>query len=240
MSTWVHRAMFKAPWWSLPINPAFLPRRALWQAMEEAATSARGRLLDVGCGSKPYRTIFTQVTEYLGLELDTEKNRATQHADLYYDGKTFPVADESVDTVLCNQVLEHVADPEEFLSEIHRVLRPGGTLILTVPFFWPEHEQPHDNRRYTSFGLRNQLLAAGFVARKQAKLTRGGGVLFALAAAGINASLRNSPLPFRLLMRMIVIAPLSLLGWMLTTIASGDAELFLDYFVICQKNARTE
>lgn len=235
MNTWVHRAMFKAPWWSLPINPAFLPRRALWQAMEESAASAHGRLLDVGCGSKPYRTIFTRVTEYLGLELDTEENRATQHADFYYDGQTFPVADESVDTVLCNQVLEHVADPDEFLSEIFRVLRPGGTLILTVPFIWPEHEQPHDNRRYTSFGLRNQLLAAGFAPRKQAKLIRGGGVLFALAAAGINAYLRNSPLLIRVLMRIIVIAPLSLAGWMLTMIAASDTEMYLDNFVIFQK-----
>ncbi|MDD2663763.1 MAG: class I SAM-dependent methyltransferase [Dechloromonas sp.] len=237
MKRWLATAQFRAPWWALPINPAFLPRRALWRAMNEAAPQARGRLLDLGCGSKPYRELFPQVNEYLGLELDTPENRQTKQADLYYDGGRFPLADTSVDAVLCNQVLEHVFWPEAFLAEMMRVLRPGGILILTVPFLWPEHEQPHDCLRYTSFGLRDRLEQTGLTVERQCKLTPGAGALCALAADRLNTALRPAPLPLRLLGRAGLIAPLSLLGWLLAAMAPADAELYLDNFVICRKPA---
>lgn len=227
--------MFAAPWWALTLNAAFLPRRALWRAMERSAEMAHGRLLDVGCGTKPYRLLFTQVHEYIGLELGTPENRETKQAELYYDGNTFPIADASVDTVLCNQVLEHVFNPEAFLAEIFRVLRPNGVLILTVPFLWPEHEQPYDCLRYTSFGLKNRLERAGFNLEHQGKLTRGGAALCALAADKINTALRWMPLPGRLLGRLLLIAPFSLVGWMLDLLTSTTTELYLDNFVICRK-----
>lgn len=237
MNRWVATAMFAAPWWALPINPAFLPRRALWRAMAEAAPLVRGRLLDVGCGTQPYRSLFTQVEEYLGLELDTPENRRTKQADLFYDGDRFPVADGSFNTVLCNQVLEHIFRPERFLTEITRILRPGGCLIMTVPFLWPEHEQPYDCLRYTSFGLRDQLERTGLIVERQQKLTLGGGALCALAADRLNTRLRPAPLMLRLLVRGLLIGPLSLLGWLLAATAPADAELYLDNFVVCRKPA---
>ncbi|MER2513613.1 MAG: class I SAM-dependent methyltransferase [Nitrosomonas ureae] len=235
MSPWQATAMFAAPWWSLPINSAFLPRRALWQAMVEVAPLARGRLLDVGCGNKPYQSLFTQVEEYLGLELDTPENRCTKKADLFYDGEHFPVADNSFNTIICNQVLEHIFRPEQFLAEIIRILRPSGCLIITVPFFWPEHEQPYDCLRYTSFGLRDWLERVGLVVEHQRKLTPGGGALCALAADRLNTCLRSSPLLLRLLGRGLFIGPISLLGWLLAATASTNAELYLDNLVVCRK-----
>lgn len=239
MSDWINQAMFEAPGWALPINPVFLPRRALWRAMAETAPQVHGRLLDVGCGSQPYRALFRGVSEYIGLELDTPDNRATKQADLYYDGNTFPVIEGSVDAVLCNQVLEHVFNPARFLAEIARVLRPGGVLILTVPFLWPEHEQPYDCLRYTSFGLRDRLTTAGLAPERQVKLTRGGAVLCALAADRINTLLRPTPLPVRLLGRGVLITPLSAVGWLLDATASEQTELYLDNFVICRKASVT-
>lgn len=229
--------MFAAPWWALPFNPAFLPRRALWRAINAAAPAASGRLLDVGCGSQPYRPVFTQVTEYLGLELDTPANQQSKPADLYYDGTHFPLPDANCDVVLCNQVLEHVFAPERFLAEIARVLRPNGLLILTVPFLWPEHEQPNDCLRYTSFGLRDRLERAGFKLERQTKLIRGGGALCALAADRLNARLRWLPLPARLVGRALLIAPISLVGWLFDAACAADTELYLDNFVICRKAA---
>ena len=66
------------------------------------------------------------------------------------------------DHVVLTQVLEHVPEPARVLAELHRVLKPGGTLWLTAPFFYAEHERPYDFFRYTQFGLRRLLESAGF------------------------------------------------------------------------------
>ena len=83
-------------------------------------------------------------------------------ADIIGSLQDLPVADASFDAVLCTQVLEHVADPLAVLSELRRVTRPGGQLLLTVPLVWPLHEEPYDFFRYTPHGLRHLLTAAGF------------------------------------------------------------------------------
>jgi SAM-dependent methyltransferase len=64
--------------------------------------------------------------------------------------------------VLLTQVLEHIPEPATVLAELHRVLKPGGTLWLTAPLFYAEHEKPYDFFRYTQFGLRHLLGGAGF------------------------------------------------------------------------------
>jgi SAM-dependent methyltransferase len=125
-----------------------------------AALHARGRLLDVGCGDKPYEAIFRpHVTEYVGIEHEgvfpsTHASSAERRPDLYYDGKRLPFADHSFDTVLSIQVLEHTPKPQALLDEMARVLRPDGLLILSAPFSARLHEEPYDYFRYTPHGLR--------------------------------------------------------------------------------------
>src|SRR5205814_177285 len=78
------------------------------------------------------------------------------------DGRVVPYTDASFDAVICTQVLEHSVDPDALLREMWRVLRPGGRLLITVPFMWGLHETPFDFRRYSSFGLPRAVEAAGF------------------------------------------------------------------------------
>ena len=136
------------------------------------SSKLKGRLLDVGCGSKPYQELFA-VDDYIGLDIDNEAMRNRKIADYFYDGTTFPFNDNEYDSVLCNQVLEHVFNPDEFLSEIKRVLKPGGRLLLTVPFVWDEHEQPHDYARYSSFGLKALIDKNGFNVIEYKKIMHG-------------------------------------------------------------------
>jgi len=68
-----------------------------------------------------------------------------------------------VDTVTLFQVLEHIAEPQQLLDEVYRILKPGGRLIITVPFMWHIHEAPHDYYRYTRYGLEYMLRKAGFL-----------------------------------------------------------------------------
>ena len=80
----------------------------------------------------------------------------------YYDGERWPIHDATVDVVLSTETLEHVPDPPQYLAEAFRCLKPGGELILTVPFAARWHFIPHDYWRFTPSGLRRLLSAAGF------------------------------------------------------------------------------
>lgn len=77
------------------------------------------------------------------------------NVDLVADGHRLPLADASVDTVICKAVLEHVEDPGAVVAEIARVLRPGGLVYLDIPFLFIEHAYPSDFTRFTSSGVRN-------------------------------------------------------------------------------------
>ena len=128
-----------------------------------ASVSVGARVLDAGAGIAPYRGHFTH-TRYETADFHAVEK---EYGDTDYvcDLRAIPVPDCTFDGVLLTQVLEHTPDPHRVLSELHRVLVPGGTLWLTAPLFYPEHEQPYDFYRYTQFGFRYQLEAAGFAIR---------------------------------------------------------------------------
>ena len=141
-----------------------------WALLERSlrgiAPQARGRLLDVGCGEKPYAAWFEPfVDSYIGVELaatfaaTAAGGRA--RADVVYSGGTLPFRDGAFDTVLSVQVLEHTARPGALVAEMSRVLARDGLLILTAPFQFRLHEQPHDFFRFSPHGLRQLCEAAG-------------------------------------------------------------------------------
>lgn len=236
MKPFLLSAMFNPPWWAIFLNPHFLPRRALFRAMRDAGPRLHSRILDVGCGTQPYRKLLTSASAIVGLELDTPANRrGDKRVDAFYDGKTMPFPDCDFQGILCNQVLEHVACAQDFLGEINRVLALEGTLILSVPFIWPEHEQPWDMRRFTSYGLANQLSNAGFELVSHSKLVGGTAALCALMADRINAKISGFPLVMRLLVRSTIVASWSLLGALFLILPRKDPVLFLDNFVVALK-----
>lgn len=116
---------------------------------------ARGRLLDLGAGKVPFYGIYKdQVEENLCIDWANSLHQ-NPHLDIVADlNQVFPLPDNSFDSILCSDVLEHIADPSFFMAETARVLKPGGDLMLMVPFFYWLHETPHDYYRYTEFALR--------------------------------------------------------------------------------------
>jgi SAM-dependent methyltransferase len=152
---------------SPPCRPSTLDsfgnRRLLLRALTEALPNFRGRMLDVGCGYQPYRSLLlsppSKVSDYIGLDLPDNIYRSP---DLSWDGRRIPLDDASIDSVLLTEVLEHCPDPECVLRETARVLKPGGFMFLTVPLIWPIHTVPNDEFRYTPFALRRLLDQAGF------------------------------------------------------------------------------
>lgn len=117
------------------------------------------KILDYGCGNKPYRELFgAKFRTYVGA--DIAGNRA---AELVLDGEgRVPAEDGSFDCVLSSQVLEHVTNPKLYLKEAHRLLRPGGSLVLSTHGIWPYHPDPTDYWRWTIEGLQFEVRQAGF------------------------------------------------------------------------------
>lgn len=139
------------------------------------ATDKNLLLVDFGCGDMPYRSVIEpMVGKYLGVDLEMNP-KAEHHID--FDSKT-TLPDNYADIILSNQVLEHVDTPSGYLKEALRILKPGGTIILTTHGYWFYHPTPNDYWRWTSAGLRKTVEAEGF------KITRFHGIM-GLAASGI-------------------------------------------------------
>jgi SAM-dependent methyltransferase len=141
-------------------DPYFLHYRRLFSDLQNASLVAQGRLLDIGCGNKPYAQMFAgRVTEYVGCDMaQSSENKV----DVICPATAIPLDDASFGTVLCTQVIEHVADHRQLLNEAFRLLQSRGVLILSGPMYWPLHEEPYDFFRFTEHGLRYLLEASGF------------------------------------------------------------------------------
>jgi SAM-dependent methyltransferase len=126
-----------------------------------ADVPAGARVLDVGAGDAPYRELFAH-TDYMTTDWAGSEHEGASAADIVASAEALPVEAASFDVALCTQVLEHVPDPAAVVTELRRVLRPGGSVHLTVPFVWEMHELPHDYFRYTGPGIGALLERAGF------------------------------------------------------------------------------
>lgn len=122
---YIKKEQFQPSVFAIFANPFYFARRGLFKSIKQNAQYISGKTLDIGCGQKPYASIFAS-TEYIGLEIDTPENHTRKQADFFYDGHNMPFENFSFDSIVCNEVLEHVFNPDDFLEESHRVLRGGG------------------------------------------------------------------------------------------------------------------
>lgn len=119
-------------------------------------THACGDLLDLGCGQVPLYSAYEANVKSVTCVDWPGSPHDVGHADILCDvNEPLPIESDLFDTVICSDVLEHLHSPSVTLAEISRVLRPGGKLILSVPFMYGLHEQPHDYHRYTRFAIEN-------------------------------------------------------------------------------------
>lgn len=137
---------------------------SIWAGLQIELAQVHGTLLDVGCGAQLFRSLAPREVVYRGIDTSDAKLRfGYELPDVeYFDGEDWPVAPGAFDVVLCTEVLEHIVDPRAFLHRAHQALRPGGRLLLTVPFAARWHFIPYDYWRYTPSGLGLLLEAAGF------------------------------------------------------------------------------
>jgi SAM-dependent methyltransferase len=142
-------------------NTNFLVYYNFHNALKKAIISySRGSLLDIGCGNKPYESLFQGIIDkYTGCDI---VQSSLNKADLICPANNIPIKDNSFDTVISTQTIEHVDDHQGLVSEAYRLLKPDGYFILSGPMYWPLHEEPYDYFRFTQHGLKFILEKAGF------------------------------------------------------------------------------
>lgn len=233
------RELFNPRWYSVFFNPFYLTRKGLFKAIERNRSYVNGITLDFGCGSKPYVEMF-DTEEYIGLDYATEVSEKNNNlvADVFYDGKTIPFGNGHFDSVFSSEVLEHVFNPDEILEEINRVLKPGGYLLLSCPFFWPEHEQPYDYARYSSFGLKHLLEKHNFEIVKYEKT----GSYFECMLQGmilyVFFFIPHKPKVLEVLFFSIFITPFLLIGLLFAAILPKKikrSDFYLNNLVVARK-----
>ncbi|MDQ2731157.1 MAG: class I SAM-dependent methyltransferase [Armatimonadota bacterium] len=138
-----------------PWHFQWLPVKDLYRDLRELLPMFEGELLDVGCGNKPYAIWFTpgKVHAHVGIDVAS----APKVDVVITPGVPWALDSGAFDGVLCTQVLEHAADLDHVIQEMVRVLKPGGLLLVTVPFIYNEHGAPDDYRRFSVHGARNLL-----------------------------------------------------------------------------------
>lgn len=149
-------------------DAGYLALADLRAALEGVRSDERIRVLDYGCGGSPYRSLFPNA--------DYQRADCVDVPGLDYvfgEDEKIDAADGSFDFVLSTQVLEHVRHPQWYLREAHRLLKPGGLLVVSTHGLFEEHGAPIDFRRWTLEGLFSELEDAGFVREQGWKLTCG-------------------------------------------------------------------
>ncbi|GAB4278022.1 MAG: hypothetical protein Kow0056_09890 [Coriobacteriia bacterium] len=146
----------------------------------ESATF-HGKVLDVGCGAKPYRKLFPML-QWVGLD-------KRPVAEIQADFHEIPEADDSYDTVFCSDALQFAEDPFKVVQEMARVLRPGGALLLIAPSTDVESGEAYWGFRIE--GLRLLCERAGLEVLRVARVDHPNGGIILGAAMDFNEAERG-------------------------------------------------
>ena len=217
------------------ISPVYFIRNGLYKNIRDLSPRLNGAILDFGCGSKPYESLFVNATSYIGVDIQVSgHNHRDSRIDVFYDGKTFPFARDQFDAVVCFEVFEHVFNIDELLVEIRRVLKPGGQLLMSIPFAWDEHEVPYDFARYTSFGIKHVLERNGFEVLESRKTTTYVLALCQLFIAYLALQVFPRDRIVSRVLQLLVIFPLNLLSLLLNFVLPKRYEYYSNNVVLAR------
>jgi SAM-dependent methyltransferase len=159
--------------WSPLRDYNYSVHKLLQDAARRHLGALHGRVLDVGCGTAPYRELLPADAVYIGVDRSRNSQAAVLGA-----ADALPFADGSFDGVICTEMIEQSPRPWQMIAELGRVLRSGGRLYLTAPFDWHFFDEPYDYFRFTTHGVRALLSDGGFRIERMEKV---GGMFSAFA-----------------------------------------------------------
>lgn len=211
--------IFIINWYHVFTQPFYFVRKRLYENVKLLAPRLGGEVIDFGCGSKPYKSLFINASSYLGVDIEISGHAHTnEQIDIYYDGKHLPFENNSVTSIFAAEVFEHIFNIEEIIPELHRVMKPGANLLITCPFVWPEHEKPYDFARYTSFGIRHLLEKNNFIIEEQVKTGNFIETIAQLIMFLLYCYIPKKPYILYLLLHQIFILPIIIITIVLNTI----------------------
>ena len=210
-------------------------RSKIKSTIDSIVFSPSGKWLDVGCGLRPYEPYFPTGL-YVGVDIEVSgRIPAMKAPDYYYDGRLLPFPDDSFEGVISTQVLEHVRDPLGLLAEMYRVIKPQGSLIISLPFVWQEHEEPYDFFRFTRFGITELLEQAGF---KVDSMITDAGAIETLAMVLTTYITHNIVPPIRgfgSIIALVVCFPIQLLALTLQWVLPDQGKIYLNLVIQASK-----
>lgn len=230
----------------LYISPLFLARYYNLRCIEETVDKYKfkGKVLDFGCGDKPYKYLFKYGTDYKGIDF---KQYSTNNCFLYSESPDYyfskdyvenfkiPFPDKSFDHLVTFQVLEHHQDPEKMFAEIFRVVKKGGYVLITVPFMGGIHGEPQDFQRFTRYGLEAKAGRYGKILEMKEQ-----GSVFSVVSTFIGESLIRftGRSKFHYFLGMMIFPPFllySYLAFILDKLFPSD-HFFINYLMLVKKN----
>ncbi len=234
IKNWLNKEILDPGPLSLLINPYYFIKKGLIRGLRQGSTYIKGKTLDFGCGKRSYSSIFS-TDSMIGLEvMQSGHLHDTEPIDVFYDGQRIPFRSVSFDSILCIEVFEHVFHPTAILTELNRVLKSGGHLLMTIPFAWEEHEVPDDYARYTFFGISHLLASHGFRIISLDKSSSLVETVFQLWNLYLYKKLVKHKIIAVLLIPFLIF-PTNLCGLLLSKILPRNYDLYLNTIIIAQK-----
>lgn len=226
-----------------PLHPQWHTLRHDKSLLEQiCGLCTSGSVLDIGCGDQAARMKLNPGCRYIGLDYyETAKYWYGTRPQVYGDAHSLPFKDETVDTILLLDVLEHLETAEQCLAEVSRVLRSQGSVVIQVPFIYPLHDRPRDFQRWSTYGLRSLCEKNGFSVEHESYYgtpPETAALIFNIAFSKIILNSINNKNPFAL---VIFLAPflipfVNILAWTVAKITPEDDMMPCSLRMILVKN----
>lgn len=233
MKNFIKKEKFQPSFLSIFCHPYFFVRREIYSFLESNSNFLSGELLDFGCGSKPYEKLFKNSNNYFGVEVYS--NKKNLKSEIYYNGITLSFEDNAFDSILCTEVFEHVEQLDHVITELYRVLKPGGRMIVTTPFICIEHEMPYDFRRFTINGLINLMKKNNFKILKSQKLLNNFHVFFQTLNFYICQVLLKKTQYLKYIVYFGLVGPINFLSLIFNFLLPKASEMYFGSAVVVEK-----
>ena len=225
-----------------PFHPQWFALKDERPNLEASCAQLHGTVLDVGCAEGKPKAFLPSEASYIGLDYySTATDWYKTRPDVFGDAQALPFADNSIDHALLLDVIEHIPEPDRSLAELYRILKPGGSLTLQVPFLYPLHDDPLDFHRWTRHGLRRAAARHGFSVNDEIAIghpieTAALNGNIALSKTIINWLTGRNPLALSVLVLPFLILTVNCSAWLLARLSRQDDMMPHTYRVIWIKN----